>query len=110
MAEHTQTPWECDGIDIRSKGLVGRQIALCEISVRGRPYDETYDEALANAAFIVKACNAHETLVKRLEQIARAAERIKGYATEHMRLDACADEADFLCRLAEDAIRQVGGP
>ena len=53
--KHTPGPWGTDEIAVRSEGPNGRQIALCEISVRGRPYDETYDEALANARLIASA-------------------------------------------------------
>jgi len=55
MAKHTKGPWEADGISVRSEGSDGRQIALCEITVRGRPYNETYDEAIANAHLIASA-------------------------------------------------------
>jgi hypothetical protein len=61
MAEHTKGPWETDGISIRASGE-NRQIALCEITVRGRPYDETYDEAIANAQLIAAAPDLLEAL------------------------------------------------
>jgi hypothetical protein len=61
-AEHTPGPWETDGISVRSAGFSGRMIALCEISVRGRPYDETYDEAIANATLIASAPDMLEEL------------------------------------------------
>lgn len=72
---HTQAtarPWETDSIAVRSAALNGHQIALCEISgrARGLPYDQTYDEAIANAALIVKAVNSHEALIAALEHIA----------------------------------------
>jgi hypothetical protein len=52
MTQPTPGPWETDNIAVRS---IDRQICLCEITVRGRPYDETYDEALANARLIAAA-------------------------------------------------------
>lgn len=55
MSKHAPGTWESDGISVRSEGADGRQIALCEITVRGRPYNETYDEAIANAHLIAAA-------------------------------------------------------
>ena len=49
-------PLEADNIAVRTAGPNGRQICLCEISDRGRPYNETYDEAVRFAAFIA-ACD-----------------------------------------------------
>lgn len=56
QAKHTQGPWEVDGnIAVRSSGPDGRQVCLCEITVRGRDHSETYDEAAANARIIAAA-------------------------------------------------------
>lgn len=57
MSENKWTPgpWETDRYAVRSEGPDGRQVALCEISVRGRPYEETYAEAEANASLISAA-------------------------------------------------------
>lgn len=55
MVGYTKGPWETDNIAVHSEGPSGRQICLCEITVRGRNYDETYDEALANARLIAAA-------------------------------------------------------
>lgn len=69
MGEHTPTPWEVDRIAVRSSGPDGRQICLCEIHVRGRQYNETYDEALANAAFIVEAVNGYDQSRQTIEAL-----------------------------------------
>lgn len=53
--KHTAGPWEADKVAVRSSGPDGRQVCLCEISVRGRSYYETYDEAIANASLIAAA-------------------------------------------------------
>jgi hypothetical protein len=72
MQRHTPTPWEvrtnyraAHRGDIWSacKGFPSRPVA----STVGQ---ENADERAANAAFIVKAVNAHEQLVKALQQIA----------------------------------------
>ena len=62
----TPGPWETDNYAVRSEGPNGRQIALCEISVRGRPYDETYPEALSNATLIAAAPDLYEALLDAL--------------------------------------------
>jgi len=62
MNKHTPGPWETDKVAVRSGGPNGRQICLCEITVRGRPYDETYDEAIANARLIAAAPDLLEAL------------------------------------------------
>ncbi len=63
MSKHTPTPWvnelSADG-SIRQEET-GRSI--CEF-----PYD--WPEDKFNAAFIVRACNAHDELVAALESIA----------------------------------------
>ncbi|OAF05429.1 hypothetical protein AYJ54_00550 [Bradyrhizobium centrolobii] len=43
-----------------------------------------------------------DLLKKRLEQIERAAERVKYHATERMSFEHCASEADFIQRLVKD--------
>lgn len=64
----TPGPWEGDRTAVRSEGPRGRQVCLCEISVRGRPYDETYDEALANARLIAAAPELYEALAGMVRQ------------------------------------------
>lgn len=59
--KHTPTPWvydpDCHGLFQVEGGIDGKQVA-----------DINTDEV--NAAFIVRACNAHEELVKALKAIA----------------------------------------
>jgi len=65
--QHTAGPWEIDGnIAVRSSGPNGRQVCLCEITVRGRQYNETYDEAEANARLIAAAPDLLEALTDAL--------------------------------------------
>ena len=75
MSEHTPTPWRADaprkyaGVTwdniIRSER---RNDPVCTVFVAG--YMER--EAAANAAFIVKAVNSHDALVKALQEIANS--------------------------------------
>lgn len=64
-AQHTPTPWflSGSGIRIRDKSPEGNDIAWAEPNFAGG-FD---DVSRANAAFIVRACNAHEELVAALE-------------------------------------------
>jgi hypothetical protein len=68
MAQPTPTPWETDGRAVRSSGPCGRQLCIFSASVNGRPFDETYDEAAANAAFTVRAVNSHDQLLAALKE------------------------------------------
>mgnify|MGYP001590175097 CR=1 FL=1 len=69
MSEHTKTPWEVDrydeqGFTIRTAD-VNNQRVICWNSQRCSL--ETEDEA--NAAFIVRAVNAHEALMNLREAV-----------------------------------------
>jgi hypothetical protein len=70
MTEHTPTPWAVEdtgcGIEIVSGNFVVAEILPAD----GK--DPT-DQDRANAAFIVRACNAHDELVRALEAIAECA-------------------------------------
>lgn len=58
--KHTATPWEIlEDIDSTSIMKDGFFVALCAGYVHGQR-----DTDKANAAFIVRACNAHDDLVK----------------------------------------------
>lgn len=75
MAEYTPTPWALDGSWVVGDG--GLTIADC-----GKSSSYLRKERLANAAFIVKACNSHEALVKALQPFAAIAEAVfKKYET-----------------------------
>ena len=62
---HTPTPWVQNGPSIEEKkepsAVIGRAIFDCYTSQDDCGIGE--GEGTANAAFIVKACNAHEKLV-----------------------------------------------
>lgn len=84
---HTPTPWKLDSTKIQSQ-----QWALGGIAIKSyrKDYDEycafnqlkgvKLDEDMANAAFIVRACNSHEDLVKAIlmlrEENIKQAERL----------------------------------
>lgn len=78
-AAHTPGPWEVDGnIAVRSSGPAGRQVALAEISVRGRPWDETYNEAMANARLIAAAPDLLAALIQTAQELEFQLEASKG--------------------------------
>ncbi len=73
--EHTNLPWsvESDGISL----------TMCDqcVATAIAPDGASMDEQRANAAFIVRACNAYADLVAALEEIvARADEPCSGIA------------------------------
>lgn len=78
-------PLEADNIAVRTAGPNGRQICLCEISDRGRPYNETYDEAVRFAAFIA-ACDPDTilSLLSALEERTKALRVALGHMTGGM--------------------------
>lgn len=97
MNKHTSTPWSSwnDHVIIPA-AHAGRKIGgstnnkedredfaheICRISRNSNHY--TADEASANAAFIVKACNSHDALVEALKLakigIECAAEKARDY-------------------------------
>lgn len=69
MTKHTKTPWNgatgissIVGLPIVSQE--GRPICNLMTVPKGFPNEEKHNaEALANAAFIVRACNSHQDLV-----------------------------------------------
>lgn len=70
MSEHTPTPWYFFELDRRPDGCgyIRVETDNFEISHHG-DMGRSREENLANAAFIVKACNSHDALVKALEDI-----------------------------------------
>ncbi len=67
MSEHTELPW------VAGPEYPGEPAAF--VHKDGKPIADCYmegasDGSEANAAFIVRACNSHDTLVKALESIA----------------------------------------
>jgi len=61
VSEHTPTPWRLEGYSIYSSAHKGRHIVATSDPYWG------LNQNKANAAFIVKAVNSHEALVKALE-------------------------------------------
>lgn len=63
MSEHTPTPWDADGVYVMYHDAeLSITVAGCAISPR---MDSS--KAKANAAFIVRAVNAHDDLVAALK-------------------------------------------
>jgi hypothetical protein len=65
--EHSTLPWEAgnhSAIAGRIFDALGDDVASCRFAAHENP-----ELAQANAAFIVKACNAHDELIKALREI-----------------------------------------
>lgn len=70
--EHTPTPWrvtcaypdETDNVKVKTNGCIAIKSGVRAIGLFGH---ESRDEANANAAFIVRACNCHDELVATLK-------------------------------------------
>jgi hypothetical protein len=92
MAGHTPGPWSVEdrrAASLKNVRIVSGQVPIAEVShVHQRDYLGTFDGdhasadqldaiGLANAAFIVRACNAHEDLLAACEA---ALERIQSFA------------------------------
>ena len=66
MSDHTPTPWKYEA----PQGAFGHEVVgasrlVCQMS----HHPGRQDEAVANAAFIVRACNSHSALVEALEYV-----------------------------------------
>jgi len=83
---HTPTPWFQDGSAIREEAS---DLIVCRASDGGHLTEVllTGDQIEANAAFIVRAVNAHDDLVKALKA-----------------LTDCFDESGELCETAQDQL------
>ena len=80
--KHTDIPWNCieqdNGCAIKGSDAVGNvSIAWCSEaftwSVSGTTYSVNKEEALANAAFIVRACNNYNAIRTSLENLVSSA-------------------------------------
>lgn len=69
MTEHTPTPWIFDGFNALQ--IFDGDLNLICYVVGGQGYRTNEDTAKYNAAFIVRACNAHYALVDALEEAVR---------------------------------------
>ena len=64
--KHTKTPWYAKtrhGITWIDDGQLDASLCICEMA---ETFDEMIEQPQANAAFIVRAVNAHEALVEAL--------------------------------------------
>ncbi len=96
MSDHTPTPWIASNQYLYA-GNPERSLPIASgqhdwATDRG---GASHEEAVANAAFIVKACNSHDALVKALEEI--------GYIDDF--LDA--NTAKRMLGIARDALSEL---
>jgi hypothetical protein len=62
---HTPAPWYSDGIEIWK----GEDVRVCEVVTRAKPADYVEGVSKANAAYIVRAVNAHEDMLSALKEL-----------------------------------------
>ena len=68
-AKHTPTPWETGSLMSRVQVWpAGWPVPMCVADCAAKYAPESNGEQCANAAFIVRACNNFEELVKALER------------------------------------------
>jgi len=75
MTKHTETPWVADGrLICRTDNHMNEIADICgfDDAHPDRMVEKNIDEDEANAAFIVRACNAHDELVAALEALESA--------------------------------------
>jgi hypothetical protein len=111
MSGHTATPWEVETpmgdetpwiVEAGLEAYQWRCIAMTCTESSDEGHDAiTIEEAVANAAFIVTACNSHAELVKALEEcrnrLKMDLDEIKHLRKKHgdfSNMDRGADEAD----------------
>lgn len=76
--QHTPTPWE-HLPDEEGSPIVGAGQRICDMDCRSFSDDESFESQTAqmeaDAAFIVRACNAHDELVAALKHAEKMLER-----------------------------------
>ena len=96
--QHTPTPWKTDakGVIGSSYGRMGsphRRVADCRGQKRPYPTPEMDAENAANAAFIVRACNAHEDLLREAKALVAEIDA-RGYHNEFAGMRAAIAKAE----------------
>lgn len=114
MVDHTPTPWRVEeGTDLiwgacnpddRSSYGMGYSIVEGKLP-SWKPYKPDYEEREANAAFIVKAVNNHEALVKALQDIIDENDEFR----KGMPADWEGDPLEDACDAAKVVLAAVGG-
>ena len=75
VPKHTPTPWESNNNLLKTDALI--EIFSDKDEMGEKPIADVYsyenfDEAEANAAFIVRACNCHDELVKTIKVLSES--------------------------------------
>ncbi len=98
--KHTPTPWRITGYGIIGGIEDGSGQTVAQAQERpSRKRSEPDHERLANAAFIVRACNAHDALVEALVEIREKASSASAWNAEGA-LAACEALAESALALA----------
>lgn len=110
MAEHTPTPWSYKPAKFPTDGEfdcgIGAAIggtSFCIAETFGRCATTIKLDAQANAAFIVKAVNSHDDLVKALEEILSAEKEFREGMPDAWEGDPLTDA----CKQAREALAKV---
>lgn len=74
-SKHTPTPWRISGTS--SHRVTGKHGVLANCG-NDSTHSAVEDQCAANAAFIVRACNAHEELLEALQKIATCESQAPG--------------------------------
>lgn len=71
MTQHTRTPWRTDPDYCNDIQTSDGKLTIASIwHEEGGPWLPPLEEAEANAAFIVRACNAHDDMLSALRDVA----------------------------------------
>ncbi len=98
---HTPTPWECfyggNFVKIGARGFkawtrkhhyLGGPLSVLEVHYyQHEDYDSNPEQAIANAQFILRACNNHDALLAALSDLIRLSEHVGKLTGHHVKLD-----------------------
>lgn len=101
MAEHTPTPWKTDA-EVGHEAILGPDgLMVADCSIFHRKIKAS--RLPANAAFIVKAVNNHDALVKALRDLEEANDRLAALRTQEMYLAMLDAGQEFVLADLQDA-------
>jgi len=116
LAKHSPLPWALDeSVDRRSRGYIRTTETPVEGGDRGKAVavvcqaGRRDSEMMANAAFIVRACNSHQEMVDELNEIKRALVAAGISAMDVTPLDDgdISGEAEYACKTTLDMVHDL---